>query len=334
MKIDLLANHLQFKEQVIHWLKEEFGGENSRPFYEGVIENSLKERALPITFIAFNHEELIGTIGIWRGDLLSRQDLFPWISALVVRKDYRNKGVGKELQKYALDYCFSQNFKEAYLYTDIENYYEKSGWELIDEGYEYSGDNVRIYKHKLNSNENVMLLRTKRIIIRPLESDDIESLYRIVWQKNMVRFMKDWSENNPNSESFEGYIAWQQSKKASIDIYENKRYAVALADTNKLIGMVGMGLEDTLNEVEMAYFIDEEYQGCGYASEALELLTDWCFKVSDIQYLILTIDCANEASCRVAEKTGFEMFEKRTPMGHTQPNMESESYYYYRKYRK
>lgn len=145
--------------------------------------------------------------------------------------------------------------------------------------------------------------------------------------------MRDWSENNPSAESFNEYIDYHQSCKESKDIYENKRYAVALADTDELIGMIGMGIEDTLNEVEMAYFIDEEYQGKGYATESLSILVDWCFEVSDISYLILTIDCANEASCKVAEKAGFELFEKRTPISHKQPNMESDSYYYYRKYR-
>ena len=97
--------------------------------------------------------------------------------------------------------------------------------------------------------------------------------------------------------------------------------------------MVGMGLEDTINEVEMAYFIDENYCGKGYATEALKALFEWCMQVSDIQYMILTIDCANKASCKVAEKAGFELFEKRTPISHKQPNMVSDSYFYYRKYR-
>jgi RimJ/RimL family protein N-acetyltransferase len=178
-----------------------------------------------------------------------------------------------------------------------------------------------------------MLLKTDRIIIRDLERKDKDNLYKIVWQKNVVRFMRDWSEYNPSPESFNDYIDWHQSRKESIDIYENKRYAVALANTDELIGIVGMGIEDNLNEVEMAYFIDEEYQGRGYATEALINLLDWCFNVSDISYLILTIDCANKASCKVAEKAGFELFEKRTPISHKQPNMESNSYYYYRKYR-
>ena len=178
-----------------------------------------------------------------------------------------------------------------------------------------------------------MLLISDRIIIRDFERKDKENLYRIVWQKDVVRFMRDWSEYNPKVESFNTYIDWHQSQKDSKDIYENKRYAVVLKDSDKLIGMVGMGKEDTLKEVEIAYFIDEKYNGHGYATEAVRKLVDWCFEVSDIPYLIAIIDCANKSSCRVVDKCGFELFEKRTPISHKQPNMESDSYYYYRKYR-
>lgn len=178
-----------------------------------------------------------------------------------------------------------------------------------------------------------MLLETQRLRIRDFDFKDKENLFKIVWQNDVVRFMKDWSENNPNPESFHNYINWHQQQKESIDVYQNKRYAVVLKETDELIGMVGMGIEDTLNEVEMAYFIDEEYKGNGYAVEALDLLFKWCMSVSKIPYMILTIDCANAASCKVASKVGFELFEKRTPIGHEQPNMESDSYYYYRKYR-
>lgn len=39
------------------------------------------------------------------------------------------------------------------------------------------------------------------------------------------------------------------------------------------------------------------------------------------------------ASYKLAEKCGFELFEKRTPISYKQSNMEGESYFYYRKYR-
>ena len=112
----------------------------------------------------------------------------------------------------------------------------------------------------------------------------------MVWQKDVVRFMRDWSENIPSAESLTDYVAWHQTQRDSTDVYECKRYAVALFD--------------------------------------------WCMAVSSLNYMILTIDCANAASCRVAEKSGFMLFEKRTPIGHIQPNMVSDSYFYDRKYRR
>ncbi|AGK99435.1 GNAT family N-acetyltransferase [Clostridium pasteurianum] len=178
-----------------------------------------------------------------------------------------------------------------------------------------------------------MRIETERIIIRDFERKDAENLYRIVREKNIFRFMPDWAENNDSPQAFWGYIDWHQTQKNSTDVYENKRYAIALPDTDEMIGMVGMGLEDTVNEVEVAYFMSEKYQRKGYTKEAVNALVDWCFNVSDIKYLILTIDCANIPSCHLAEKCGFELFEKRTPIGHKQPNMESDSYFYYRRYR-
>lgn len=179
-----------------------------------------------------------------------------------------------------------------------------------------------------------MRIVTQHVVIRDFERKDVQSLYRIVHEKDIVRFMRDWSEHSPSPESLYSFIDWLQTQKDSIGIYENKRYAIALPDTDQMIGMVGMGLEDTLNEVEVAYFMSEEYKRRGYTAEAVSALVEWCFRVSDVPYLVLTIDCANVASCRLAEKCGFELFEERTPIGHRQPNMESDSYYYYRMYRK
>lgn len=179
-----------------------------------------------------------------------------------------------------------------------------------------------------------MKIQTKNLVIRDLQRDDEIQIRRISCQKNMVRFMGDWAKNAAVANRLEGYIDWHQTQTDSTDLYESKRYAVTLKGHDTMIGIVGMGLEDTLGEVEMAYFIDESFQGKGYATECLNALFDWCMQVSDVPYLILTIDIANMASCKVAEKAGFELFEKRTPVSHKQPNMESDSYYYFRKYRK
>jgi RimJ/RimL family protein N-acetyltransferase len=178
-----------------------------------------------------------------------------------------------------------------------------------------------------------MRIETKHIIIRDFDRKDAENLYRIVRERDILRFMPDWAESSDSPQDYYKFIDWLQTQKDSTDIYQSKRYVIAIPHSNEMIGMVGMGLEDTVNEVEVAYFMAEKYQRNGYTVEAVNALVDWCFNVSDVKYLILTIDCANIPSCRLAEKCGFELFEKRTPIGHKQPNMESDSYFYYRKYR-
>lgn len=178
-----------------------------------------------------------------------------------------------------------------------------------------------------------MYLELDDIIIRDFKRKDASFLHSIVREREIVRFMRDWSENAPEVEDLYGFIDWLQTQRESTDIYENKRYAIALKQSDTLVGMVGMGLEETLGEVEVAYFMSERYQRRGYTKLAVNAFADWCFQVSDIAYLILTIDCANAPSCGLAEACGFELFEKRTPIGHAQPNMESDSYYYYRRYR-
>lgn len=179
-----------------------------------------------------------------------------------------------------------------------------------------------------------MRIELDEIVIRDFAQKDAADLYRIVQEKEIYRFMRDWADNASKPEDYYGYINWLQSQKDSTDVYKNKRYAIALRETDEMIGMVGMGLEENVNEVEMAYFMSEQHQRKGYTVKAVQALAEWCFAVSDLRYLILTIDCANLPSCRLAEKCGFELFEKRTPIGHKHPNMESDSYYYYRLYRK
>ena len=99
-----------------------------------------------------------------------------------------------------------------------------------------------------------MLIETERLIIRDFQHKDEKNLLKIIWQKNVVRFMKDQSENSTVEGRLSGYIDWLQTQNDSKDIYENKRYAVELKETNELIGMVGMGM------VSDSYFYYRKYR--------------------------------------------------------------------------
>lgn len=148
--IEHLADHKEYIGTVTNWLWKEFGNENNYDFFQSIIKNSLIKNKLPLTFIALEDNELVGTIGLWRSDLMSRQDLFPWLSALYVKENFRGKRIGQKLQKFLVEYCREAGFTELFLYTDICNYYEKTGWEYLQDGVEYSGEYMKIYMKKIS----------------------------------------------------------------------------------------------------------------------------------------------------------------------------------------
>lgn len=56
---------------------------------------------------------------------------------------------------------------------------------------------------------------------------------------------------------------------------------------------------------EIGYGINDEYQGQGYASEAVKAVSEWAFQQPDVTALEAETDDENIASKRVLEKCGF-----------------------------
>lgn len=82
----------QFTQQVIDWIWNAFGEGMPRAFFQSIVEHSLTPGELPLTFIAVEDDQLLGTVGLWRCDLISRQDLHPWLAALYVDEAARETG--------------------------------------------------------------------------------------------------------------------------------------------------------------------------------------------------------------------------------------------------
>lgn len=53
-----------------------------------------------------------------------------------------------------------------------------------------------------------MYIKTARLVVRDLELKDEQQLLKMVWQKNLVKFMRDWSENSLVLGSLSRYIDW------------------------------------------------------------------------------------------------------------------------------
>lgn len=146
IEIDLLADHARHKERVADWLWRAFGHGADRGFYAALVDSSLRRHGLPITFIALDDGRPVGTVGLWRCDLLSRQDLTPWLAALYVDEAYRGRGLGRQLQDVVKRFSRRAGFASLYLYATFTGYYERHGWDCIGEGIEHPDLPVHIYR--------------------------------------------------------------------------------------------------------------------------------------------------------------------------------------------
>ena len=146
MKILPLYATPQHAQQVTDWIWQAFGTSDSRDFFASIVATSQREGELPLTFVAIEGEKLVGTVGLWRCDLISRQDLYPWLAALYIDENQRGRGLGEKLQQHVIDYARTLGYPQLYLYSACKDYYERFGWEYIGDGLDYPDKAVHLYR--------------------------------------------------------------------------------------------------------------------------------------------------------------------------------------------
>ena len=89
---------------------------------------------------------------------------------------------------------------------------------------------------------------------------------------------------------------------------EEAGFAISLKDSDKLIGFVGLG-KIRCEHVEIGYEIGEQYQGRGYATEAVQAVMEWGFnqlrEIGEELKIVCKVEHDNIASRKVAEKAGM-----------------------------
>ena len=85
-------------------------------------------------------------------------------------------------------------------------------------------------------------------------------------------------------------------------------FAVRYRDSGAVIGSGGFtGPPDAKGEVEIAYAIDEEHQGKGYATEVADALVKFAYKQEAVRLVRAHTLPVDNASTRVLTKCGFEL---------------------------
>ena len=141
--------------------------------------------------------------------------------------------------------------------------------------------------------------------------------------------MPDWKSTLEDTRRLIHYFA-DQCPLATKD-KARVMFAVCLKDSDELIGMVGIGnKEEVDNEIEIAYFISENYASMGYISEAARAVSQWALTKLSLEYLIAIIEPNNLPSQRVIESCGFKQIETRMILNSGEK--EEKPFFYYRLY--
>ncbi|KQC09197.1 MAG: hypothetical protein APR54_13075 [Candidatus Cloacimonas sp. SDB] len=146
-------------------------------------------------------------------------------------------------------------------------------------------------------------LYTRSLIIKQFSLEDVNAIFKMSREISLRTWLPD--------QVYESIAETEKILHSLINQYDDPGnpkispvvLGIFLKNSDNLIGHIG--LSPQLDEVEIGYAIGEEYQGKGYASEAVAVFSDWCFQAFDLSVIYGITAAANESSCRVLEKSGF-----------------------------
>ena len=138
---------------------------------------------------------------------------------------------------------------------------------------------------------------------------------------NQYYTLRQWQSGDEKSlsESANNYKIWQNLKDifphpyTLTDAYEwvkmasNTTTNFAIEVKGKAVGGIGILLKDDIykKNVEIGYWLGEEYWGQGIISSAITEIVDYTFKNFDVFRIYAGVFEYNLASMRVLEKAGF-----------------------------
>lgn len=93
-------------------------------------QNQPHDGTLPVTLIAWEDGQLLGTVSLIFNDLPGFTHLNPWLASLLVLPEHRGKGVAAFLIHEAEKHLAASGYSQGYLFTEsAQPLFEKLGWQ-------------------------------------------------------------------------------------------------------------------------------------------------------------------------------------------------------------
>jgi N-acetylglutamate synthase-like GNAT family acetyltransferase len=147
MEVINLRENSQYKDRAVEYFQKIWSNKDSKAVYEDCITRSLvTENPLPIWYLLIDGDEIIGCVGLITNDFISCMDLWPWLAALYIEKEYRGNNYAGLLIEEVIKDTAKAGFRKLYLATDHIGYYEKFDFKYLVDGYHPWGEVSRVYE--------------------------------------------------------------------------------------------------------------------------------------------------------------------------------------------
>ena len=140
-----------------------------------------------------------------------------------------------------------------------------------------------------------IILKTKRLILRPFKISDAKEYFKLgesTWRMGKINSLAKAKKLIKNS--------WK---------HDSFYFGIFLKDTGELVGQIELcHMSWWANHgVELAYRIKKEHRRKGYVTEASKKIIDYCFKTLKFHKIYGDTDIDNKISQRIAKKLGFKL---------------------------
>jgi [ribosomal protein S5]-alanine N-acetyltransferase len=146
---------------------------------------------------------------------------------------------------------------------------------------------------------NSIVAETERLVIRKWNDEDVLLAARIYAKPEVMKFIPGgvWSADQ---------TARILARMRELEIEHGYGfYAVALKSLGNVIGHCGLGLLDGTPEIEIAYILDSDYWGQGYAPEATRAILNYAFSSLNISRVVAVAFPENTRSIAVMRSVGM-----------------------------
>jgi RimJ/RimL family protein N-acetyltransferase len=143
------------------------------------------------------------------------------------------------------------------------------------------------------------MLETNRLFLRPLEKNDIDSIFEMRSNADIMRFIRDPQISRAEAENWTNLVSsrWEKEKFGFCAVIEKS--------SGKFIGWCGLWRLTETDEIEVGYALMKDFQGKGYASEAAEAVLFYGFEQLNLKEIVAVARPENRASWRVMERLGM-----------------------------